>query len=135
MSDSCVITWDAPTSDGGAKVIGYFIERRVGHNQNWVKINTRSVAGLSFHVVDLVEEQSYEFRVIAENREGAGQPSQGTQPIKARNPWSRPSAPGPITVQSATKSSVNLRWSPPTSDGGDSIKHYLVEYRPVGGIR
>lgn len=41
----------------------------------------------------------------------------------------RPGAPENLKVASSTENSVVLRWSPPSTDGGCSIKQYIVEKR------
>ena len=43
-----------------------------------------------FNVRDLIEDEEYEFRVIAENEAGEGRPSDSTGNFKARDPFTKP---------------------------------------------
>ena len=38
---------------------------------------------------ELVEDNEYVFRIVAENKVGAGPPSTVTDAIKAKDPWSK----------------------------------------------
>ena len=42
---------------------------------------------LKLKVEELVEDNEYIFRVIAENKVGPGEPSQPSKPVMARDPW------------------------------------------------
>ena len=35
---SCVLTWKAPEFDGGSPVTGYYVERRQGYTDRWIKV-------------------------------------------------------------------------------------------------
>ena len=41
----------------------------------------------------------------------------------------KPSPPGRPSVLDLSNDSVTLKWSPPRKDGGDSVRHYLVELK------
>lgn len=44
----------------------------------------------------------------------------------------KPSAPsGPLSIESATETSVTLTWNPPESDGGSAVTVYVIEKREV----
>lgn len=43
-----------------------------------------------------------------------------------------PSEPGKPTAEVQTYTSVNLKWTAPSSDGGARISHYIIEYRMQG---
>lgn len=98
------LTWDPPILDGGSKVtgkrfehfrqifykiqgyfLGYIVERReVGPlaPDAWIVCNDYNVRDPEFTVSKLIEFKDYEFRVVAVNSHGRGDPSQSTSPIK-----------------------------------------------------
>jgi len=127
--DSCVVTWSQPTSDGGSPVTGYHLEQRVVGRPNWVRVAGGAIAGTSNRVSGLVDGQSYQFRVVAENRVGLGEWSPSSAAIVARDPWEKPGRPGAVQVSDVTRRSCRLSWLPPTIDGGDDIRGYVVEYK------
>ena len=54
-------------------------------------------------VKDLVELTEYIFRVTAENDAGLGKPSEPSQVVVPKDPFSKPSAPGQPTVDEIRK--------------------------------
>jgi titin len=89
LATSLKLHWTAPASDGGTPIIGYHVERRSKTSMHWVFLNREPVVGTSLDVRDLFEDTTYEFRVTAVNKMGAGKPSEPSKPITARNPWSK----------------------------------------------
>lgn len=47
------------------------------------------ITDLYFKIEDLIEDNEYEFRVLAENKVGRGPPSQPSDTIKAKDPWGK----------------------------------------------
>lgn len=43
--DTMTITWNAPTQDGGAPVLGYIVERRKKGSNLWVPVNKDPIQG------------------------------------------------------------------------------------------
>ena len=78
---SCVVRWSPPDKDGGAPVTCYTVERRTG--PRWIQMKVKPT-GCELEVTDLYEDEKYEFRVIAENREGPGKPSEPSAQITPR---------------------------------------------------
>ena len=85
--DSAMVAWKAPESDGGSPITGYVVERSLAASARWLKVNKQPVAELKLKVEELVEDNEYIFRVVAENKVGPGEPSQPTKPVMARDPW------------------------------------------------
>ena len=85
--ESAVVAWKAPDSDGGSPISGYVVERSLAASARWLRVNKAPVSELSLLVDDLVEDNEYQFRVVAENKVGPGEPSQPTAPVMARDPW------------------------------------------------
>ena len=86
------------------------------------------------NVRDLIEDEDYEFRVIAENDAGEGRPSDSTGIVKAKDPFRKPGKPGTpeVTLRDDT---AHLSWRAPHDDGKAAIFNYVIEYRQVGDIR
>lgn len=82
------LTWSRPASDGGGRIIGYFIEKREVGAPNWARVNSNPVQTLSYNLPNLIEDNSYEFRVFAVNDAGESQPSVIDGPVKVRDPLS-----------------------------------------------
>ena len=52
-------------------------------------MNRTQVLNTEFKVMNLNEGDSYEFRVTAENKMGVGKPSDSTQKVTAKKPYSK----------------------------------------------
>ena len=133
-TSSCLLTWKAPEFDGGAEVTGYYVERLEGFSMRWAKVNKKAVKGTKLEVSDLVELTEYTFRVIAENEAGPGKPSEASGKVVAKDPYSKPAAPGSPVVEEATKDTATLSWAAPGNDGNSSITSYIVEMKQVSDI-
>ena len=84
---ACHLAWTPPHSDGGTPITGYIVERRTDVGGRWIPLKVRP-AGAEVDVTDLFEGQKYEFRVIAENKVGAGKPGEPSAPVTAQSPFS-----------------------------------------------
>ena len=63
-----------------------------------VQVNRTAVRQPRLDVKDLVELTEYVFRVTAENDAGLGQPSEPSDVVVPRDPFSKPSPPGQPSV-------------------------------------
>lgn len=125
--DSMVLTWEAPSEDGGSPVIRYIIEKHDKDGVRWTRCNRQPVSDLMFKITGLLESHCYEFRVAAENGVGVGDPSSPTVFYKALDPVFKPGPPQNPRVIDTTKTSVYLSWGKPICDGGSEIQGYIVE--------
>jgi len=101
--DSALVTWKQPESDGGSPISGYVVERSLAASARWLRVNKQPVTELKLKVEELVEDNEYIFRVIAENKVGPGEPSQPTKPVMARDPWRKCHLAVCSTVEFLTK--------------------------------
>uniref|UniRef100_A0A8C5DVX2 Titin n=1 Tax=Gouania willdenowi TaxID=441366 RepID=A0A8C5DVX2_GOUWI len=84
--DSVTIAWTKPEYDGGAKVTGYVVEKKELPEGRWLKANFTNVIETEYLATGLVQDNQYEFRVIARNAAGVfSLPSYSTGPITARD--------------------------------------------------
>uniref|UniRef100_A0A4W6C782 Titin n=1 Tax=Lates calcarifer TaxID=8187 RepID=A0A4W6C782_LATCA len=84
--DSVTIVWTKPEYDGGAKVTGYIVEKKELPEGRWQKANFTNIIETEYVATGLVQDNQYEFRVIARNAAGVfSVPSYSTGPITARD--------------------------------------------------
>lgn len=127
--NSASLEWHPPDYCGGKPISGYIVERRERGN-DWIKCNNYPTPNTSYTVPDLREGARYEFRVIAVNEAGPGNPSKPSLPITAELQRYRPEPPEPPKPDRITKDSVTLSWRPPRNDGKSKIKGYYIEVKP-----
>ena len=133
-SESANIWWDRPRSDGGSKIQGYQVERRdVQEDREWLIVNDYLIKDNTVVAHNLLTDHEYEFRVRAKNAAGFSKPSPSSSRYKTKGKFSVPSPPGVPQVAKVGRSYVDLKWTPPVSDGGSRVTGYIVEKRQVGG--
>ena len=70
------MAWKPPSSDGGAPIEKYVIEKREKGKGTWTKAAEGPFLSNKASVVGLTEGKEYEFRIMAINKAGPGQPSE-----------------------------------------------------------
>uniref|UniRef100_A0A493U1V2 Titin n=1 Tax=Anas platyrhynchos platyrhynchos TaxID=8840 RepID=A0A493U1V2_ANAPP len=91
--NNITLKWKKPEYDGGSKITGYIVEKKELPDGRWMKASFTNVLETEFTVSGLVEDQRYEFRVIARNAAGClSEPSESTGPITARDEIEAPGA-------------------------------------------
>jgi len=87
---SISLTWAPPTSDGGSPLTGYHVERCLADSTRWIRVGRTSGDGTTSYLdKEVVEDTQYRYRVAAENKVGVGPPCEPTQPVTAKDPWSK----------------------------------------------
>ena len=129
--DTIGMSWKPPEDTGGCAITNYVLEKRESSRRSWTKISM-TVTRTSAVVQGLVENESYIFRISAENILGIGPPIETSMPLVARDPVSEPGRPEDVRVTDVTRNTVSLEWKKPKSDGGSIINEYLIEKRLVG---
>jgi hypothetical protein len=129
--NSVLLAWDAPETDGGARVTGYSI-RMIGPADNsWIIIRPNTgTTTTTFTHTGLDPVTRYQYQVAAINRAGPG-------------PWSLTAAtlthadfagaPTGLTAGEVGTSRIDLSWNAPRYTGGVSILGYRIEASDDGG--
>jgi len=113
------LTWQKPSSDGGARVKGYVITPFAdGHAQ---APESFSSTARKETIVGLVNGDIYSFTVAARNDLGIGYPSVATRPTRI----GVPTAPAPPST-SPRDHAVTLSWDPPAQNDGSRVIGYVV---------
>lgn len=80
--DKCKIKYSAPRDDGGARIIGYFIEKKYVSDDEWIPLNKDNPnTELVYSVENLIEGKQIQFRVYAVNAGGRSPASRPCDPI------------------------------------------------------
>ncbi|KAF0299363.1 Twitchin [Amphibalanus amphitrite] len=80
------LSWERPEKDGGARIQGYWIEKREVGSTAWQKVNQVLCTTTQINIANLVEDRQYEFRVFAVNEAGTSEPSSASTSVKIRDP-------------------------------------------------
>ncbi|XP_062853223.1 immunoglobulin-like and fibronectin type III domain-containing protein 1 [Trichomycterus rosablanca] len=118
---NCInLEWAPPEKDGGTKILGYQLEKCKKNTNQWVALNpiNEPIEALKYSVKDVSEGSEYEFRVSAINASGAGEPSDPSVMVCAKNPNMKPCFKDPedfIVVRAGNfaRIIVNYEASPP----------------------
>lgn len=128
--EGCSLKWNAPQDDGGVPIEYYQVEKMDTATGRWVQAGRAREPKIELN--NLEPGQEYKFRVSAVNAEGESEPLEAEQTIVAKNPFDEPGSPGTPEVTDWDKDHVDLRWTPPSNDGGSPITGYIIEKREKG---
>uniref|UniRef100_A0A1I8G362 Ig-like domain-containing protein n=1 Tax=Macrostomum lignano TaxID=282301 RepID=A0A1I8G362_9PLAT len=127
-ANQVTLKWAPPKSDGGEPVSNYVLEKRIKGTDEWLPVSS-FLSSPTATVKNLEEGKPYEFRVMAENAQGRGEPLQTISPVTPKLPFEPPSACNQPAVEEVTADSVALSWQPPRNNGGSPVTGYIVEKR------
>ncbi|EJW78469.1 hypothetical protein WUBG_10622 [Wuchereria bancrofti] len=128
--ESCVLNWQPPQDDGGAKITNYVVEKRDLQSNTWMPVSV-FVPGTTAVVSKLAEGHQYEFRVMAENANGRSDPLNSDLPVLAKDPFGNPGKPARPVVTNHDLNHIDIEWEPPKDNGGNPISHYNVERKDL----
>ena len=123
-SSELLLTWSAPSDDGGSPIIGYFIERS-SNRANWIIINANTGnANRTYVDPGLDPGTTWFYRVSAVNSEGRGGASNEDDGTTNAAP---PRRPRNVHARGAGPDSILLAWEKPEADGGARVTGYAIQ--------
>ncbi|XP_019711489.1 M-protein, striated muscle isoform X9 [Hippocampus comes] len=83
--DSMVLLWKAPVYQGRDPVNGFYVDMKEAEapEEAWRGVNTKATGNTFIKVKNLKEQESYVFRVRAQNQAGVGKSSDISEPVQA----------------------------------------------------
>ncbi len=117
-----VVSWTAPTDDGGSDIEGYMVLlERNGVGESPTGCTSLGPDATSCTLTGLINGQEYLVRVQAQNAAGLG----GSDNAIA-TPLSRPGVPTNLRATANTPIETMLTWTAPTDNGGEDITSYIL---------
>jgi predicted phage tail protein len=114
------LTWSAPSSNGGADIIGYKIEVKKGSGSYETLVSNTQSTATSFSHTGLTTGSIYYYRVSAINSIGTGSSSEASAtPQETTTPA--------LTATAVSPTSILLSWIPPSQTYGYKIGGYKIE--------
>ena len=89
--DAVPVTWEKPTSDGGAAITGYQIEKQIDGASSWEECGETAEEKFTVQPPHVAEGKAYRFRVKAVNEAGASGGSEPTDMIVVEGMFHRKS--------------------------------------------
>jgi len=137
VSDSKLrIEFNPPSSDGGDDVTSYLIEYSTDSAFSSVTQETFTYlsGGSPFQktISDLTSGTFYYFRVSAGNSQGYGDTTASTP--SSLNPYTTADGPTNVFLRVTSASMLTVSFDAPTSNGGDTITQYRVEWDTASGF-
>lgn len=125
-TNSVILTWTAPTDDGGSPVTNYVIYYRTTSPVGiWYTYNTNSSATTA--IITLPSSStSYDFKVAAQNIAGVGIFS---SPIVSSASYNPPTAPTNLVAATNSNGFVVLTWTASTQEAPQTISYYIIQYK------
>ncbi|XP_058498394.1 immunoglobulin-like and fibronectin type III domain-containing protein 1 isoform X1 [Solea solea] len=132
--DDCInLCWASPSNRGGSRILGYILEKRKKGSNLWTAVNTLDelIKDKKYAVKDVMAGLEYEFRVAAINLSGAGEFSNPSEFVFARDPKKPPGKVTGLKVTETSYTHLVLTWTKPVEKTGiqDEAKGYFVEIR------
>uniref|UniRef100_A0AAY4E9K2 Contactin 3b n=1 Tax=Denticeps clupeoides TaxID=299321 RepID=A0AAY4E9K2_9TELE len=133
------LSW-TPGRDNGSPITGYMVQARTPFTVGWQAVDTvpEAINGntLTATVVDLNAWVEYEFRVVAINSVGMGEPSPPSPKTRTEDASEFPdTAPTEVGGGGGTKSELVITWEPVPEEvqNGEGFG-YIITLRPQGGV-
>ena len=127
------LSWTVPESTGGTSITGYLIEVSTDGGSTFGPL-VPSHATTSYSHTGLTAGTTRHYRVSAINNVDTSTPSDVAMATTAAVATATaPGAPTSLTATASGQTTINLRWTAPTSTGGEAITGYKIEVSTDGG--
>jgi subtilisin len=128
---AAILSWAAPTNDGGGAITAYNVYRKIGNGSEATLAST-GPSETTYVDSGLTNGTQYTYRVAAVNAAGVGAKSNAVTVVPAASVTS-PGAPTNLRVSTdKSGTALSLKWAAPTNAGGSPISSYFV-YRKAPG--
>jgi hypothetical protein len=120
-----IVSWTAPSSNGGSAITGYKVEKKEGSGSYAIAVANTGSDAVTYTATGLDNGNSYTFKVSAINSAGtsdASTDSSAFTPIGVTNAVTDISA-APSTSGSAE---VVVSWTAPSETGGSAVTGYQI---------
>jgi titin len=87
--DAVSFSWDLPDHDGGAPISAYIVEKYDIRKGRWTRLEKIDPASKSYSARNLITDNQYYFRIMAENQSGFGEPLELERPVVPKSPYSK----------------------------------------------
>ena len=129
--NAIVLSWTAPSDDGGRPITGYQIESS-DDNSVWADLVANTGTQDVRYVDNTVTPTSTRYyRVYAINVVGTGPVSNEANATTPAVPMI-PEAPENLTATAVSSSQIDLAWDAPNSNGGSAITGYRIDISSDG---
>lgn len=129
VDQSIRITWTTPAEDGGSRITGYELQRKLvaAADSTYMTLSVaRNGLNLTHTDAGLAAETAYTYRVRAINAIGRGAFSVAISAITDPEPATRPDAPHAPGLTAMVHQSIRIAWRAP-DDGGSPITGYELQ--------
>jgi len=128
-NSQALLTWTAPSSNGGSPITDYTIEYSNDGGELWINFPHTASTATTAAVTGLANGTDYVFRVAAMNAAGTGNWSASSATV---TPRTVPAAPISL-IGTPGNGQVILSWTAPSSSGGSPVTDYIIDYKSNGG--
>ncbi|NDF34553.1 MAG: hypothetical protein EB154_01590 [Nitrosopumilaceae archaeon] len=125
-----VLSWTAPSSNGGYAITGYKIDVKKGSASYTTLVSTTGNSSVTYSHTGLTTGTTYAYKVYAINSLGpsTASPEASATPIVGSTS-SSPAPPLGLTATPTSGTQINLSWAAPSNNGGSIITGYKLEYK------
>jgi predicted phage tail protein len=131
---SADLQWEPPVNDGGAPIEEYIVEKKSKHDRNWKECGRSQGPACSAHVDGLKEGDEYEFRVVAVNKAGPGEPSDPSRKMIAKNRFEAPRIDRSTMPNVTVKQGQTVEFKVKVTGEPPPNKEWFYNDRPIGDV-